>query len=83
MAETKIESIRFEGKSGPIPAVLFTHFIGAYREVNSELPANWEDVARVMDIGNMCFFLERKEDYQESFRTARLLVEATLEHFGY
>jgi Ser/Thr protein kinase RdoA (MazF antagonist) len=59
------------------------HFEIGYRSVNSQLPFNWADAARLLDLGNMCSFLERKEDYQESFRTARAVIKSTLEHFGY
>jgi len=43
----------------------------------------WFDVAKLMDLASMCSFLERPEDYQESFRTARVVIESTLEYFGY
>jgi aminoglycoside phosphotransferase (APT) family kinase protein len=54
-----------------------------YEEAGGVLPEAWQDVARLLDIGNMCSFLERQEDYQASFRTARVVIRATLEHFGY
>ena len=59
------------------------HFEKGYRSVNSQLPMTWTDAARLLDLGNMCSFLERKEDYQESFRTARAVINSTLHHFGY
>jgi Ser/Thr protein kinase RdoA (MazF antagonist) len=58
-------------------------FAAGYRSVDPDLPANWCDVAKLMDIGNMCSFLERPEDYQKSFRTARTVIQSTLDHFGY
>jgi Ser/Thr protein kinase RdoA (MazF antagonist) len=58
-------------------------FIGGYRSVEPDLPANWFEVARLMDLASMCSFLERPEDYRESFHTARVVIEATLTHFGY
>ena len=58
-------------------------FVAGYRSIVPDLPANWRDVARLLDLGNMCSFLERPEDYQATFRTARSVVESTLEHFGY
>ena len=54
-----------------------------YREAGGELPSVWEDVARLLDLGNMCSFLERREDYQKSFHTAHVVIQATLDHFGY
>lgn len=65
------------------PADARARFIAGYRAVNSNLPAEWEDSARLLDLGNMCSFLERREDYQKSFRTARAVIMSTLEHFGY
>ena len=59
------------------------HFENGYRSVNSHLPSEWRDASRLLDLGNMCSFLERKEDYQESFRTARAVIKSTLQHFGY
>lgn len=58
-------------------------FVTGYRSVDPDLPANWFDVAKLIDLGNMCSFLERPEDYQESFHTARAVIQSTLEHFGY
>lgn len=58
-------------------------FVEGYTSINGELPAKWFDVAKLIDLGAMCGFLERHEDYQESFRTARVVIESTLEHFGY
>jgi Ser/Thr protein kinase RdoA (MazF antagonist) len=58
-------------------------FVRGYRNVKSELPENWNEISRIIDVGNMCFFLERQEDYQESFRTARAVIDSTLEYFGY
>jgi Ser/Thr protein kinase RdoA (MazF antagonist) len=65
------------------PGVAREMFVAGYRSVNPNLPANWFDVAKLLDIGNMCSFLERPEDYQKSFRTARAVIHSTLEHFGY
>ena len=65
------------------PAGAKAAFAAGYRAVNASLPADWDDIARLLDLGNMCSFLERREDYQKSFRTARVVIEATLRHFGY
>lgn len=59
------------------------HFEKGYRSVNSQLLPEWIDISRLLDLGNMCAFLERKEDYPESFRTARAVIKSTLHHFGY
>jgi len=58
-------------------------FEEGYRSANNQLPEDWTDAVRLLDLGNMCSFLERKEDYQASFRTARAVIHSTLDHFGY
>jgi Ser/Thr protein kinase RdoA (MazF antagonist) len=58
-------------------------FASGYASAESVLPENWIDIVKLLDIGNMCSFLERREDYQETFRTARAVIQSTLEHFGY
>jgi Ser/Thr protein kinase RdoA (MazF antagonist) len=58
-------------------------FIHGYRAANANLHPEWETCARMIDLGNMCGFLERKEDYQKSFRTARAVIKNTLDHFNY
>lgn len=65
------------------PSVAREMFVAGYRSVDPDLPANWFDVAKLIDIGNMCSFLGRPEDYQKSFRTARTVIHSTLDHFGY
>jgi Ser/Thr protein kinase RdoA (MazF antagonist) len=59
------------------------HFEKGYRSVTNQLSADWIDISRLLDLGNMCSFLERNEEYAESFRTARAVIQATLDHFGY
>jgi hypothetical protein len=65
------------------PEVAREEFAAGYRSIEPALPANWCDVAKLLDIGHMCSFLERPEDYQASFRTARTVNQSTLTHFGY
>lgn len=65
------------------PSAAREMIVDGYRSVNPELPANWFDVAKLIDLASMCSFLERREDYQKSFRTARTVIESTLGHFGY
>jgi aminoglycoside phosphotransferase (APT) family kinase protein len=59
------------------------YFIAGYRTLHPTLPANWRDISLLLDLGNMCGFLERREDYPRSFHTARTVVNSTLAHFGY
>jgi len=65
------------------PAGAREMFIDGYQSNNPTLPSDWYDASKLIDIGNMCSFLERREDYQESFHTARTVIASTLEHFGY
>lgn len=65
------------------PAEARERFISGYSSTNVTLPANWETGSILLDLANMCSFLERKENYQESFRTARAVINSTLIHFGY
>jgi aminoglycoside phosphotransferase (APT) family kinase protein len=65
------------------PAYARDAFLAGYEETNRGLHPQWEEASRLIDCGSMCGFLERKEDYQKSFRTARAVVECTLAYFGY
>ena len=56
-------------------------FEQGYRSINQALPSNWREVSRLFDIANMCSFLERPENYQKSFSTARNVLQSTLDHF--
>jgi len=58
-------------------------FISGYRTCHPDLDPDWIDISKLMDLGSMCGFLERQEDYQKSFHTARTVILSTLEHFGY
>lgn len=58
-------------------------FHKGYLAINSDLPQNWRDLSRLIDLGNMCSFLERPEDYHKTFRTARIIINNTLEYFRY
>ena len=56
-------------------------FEQGYRTICQSLPANWREVSRLLDIANMCSFLERPENYQKSFSTARNVIHSTLDYF--
>ena len=58
-------------------------FAQGYRDQSPDLPEKWEDASRLIDLGAVCGFLERKEDYPKTFATARAIAESTLEHFSY
>ncbi|MCX6123592.1 MAG: aminoglycoside phosphotransferase family protein, partial [Proteobacteria bacterium] len=58
-------------------------FVAGYQSSGGLVPAKWCEAAKLLDLGNMCSFLERSEDSQKSFRTARVVVQSTLEQFGY
>ncbi len=57
-------------------------FIQGYERVLN-LPEGWEDASRLLDLISMCGFLERKENYPETFKTAKMIVENTLDYFKY
>ena len=65
------------------PANSEDYFTAGYQLAGGTLPETWREAAKLLDLGNMCSFLERREDYQKSFRTARAVVKSTLEHFDY
>ena len=65
------------------PELAQERFIEGYKTIKSNLHENWRDVSLLMDLGNMASFMERKEDYQKTFRTAREIIGRTLKHFGY
>lgn len=57
-------------------------FIEGYNKV-SHLPEEWEKAGHLLDLIAMCSFLERYEDYPETFRTARTIITNTLNYFNY
>lgn len=57
-------------------------FIKGYSSVK-KLDEYWPEAAKLIDLGSMCSFLESGEDYPETFRTARAVIENTLHHFNY
>jgi aminoglycoside phosphotransferase (APT) family kinase protein len=57
-------------------------FISGYKTRHPNLDPDWVDLAKLIDLGSMCGFLERQEDYQKSFHTARTVIQSTLTHFG-
>jgi hypothetical protein len=59
------------------------NFIEGYKAVKDDLREDWREISLLMDLGNMASFLERKEDYQKTFRTARTVIDNTLNYFGY
>ncbi len=68
---------------GDYPPGAEAALVQGYESVRGPMPPQWRDVARLLDLGNMCSFLERCEDYPKSFHTARTVIAGTLEHFGY
>lgn len=58
-------------------------FIEGYKSIQGGLSENWKEVSMLMDLGNMASFMERKEDYQKTFQTARAVINSTLNYFGY
>jgi Ser/Thr protein kinase RdoA (MazF antagonist) len=58
-------------------------FVNGYETGGGKVNQHWKDISLLMDLGNMCSFLERREDYQKTFRTARAVIHGTLDYFGY
>ncbi len=58
-------------------------FAQGYLSIRGELHPRWRDIGKLLDLANMCSFLERPENYPETFRTARWVIEETLTGFGY
>lgn len=58
-------------------------FESGYRSVSEDLPDNWESVSRLLDLAAMCGFLSRQSNYSRSFHTARVVIEDTLDFFGF
>ncbi len=63
------------------------HFMAAYRSSNPQWPGiqaqNWEAVSKLLDLGNICSFLIREENYPKTFRSARAVIAETLKYFAY
>jgi len=69
---------RFEADYAPEAGARFAE---GYRAAGGQLPDDWREVALLLDLANMCSFLERRENYRKTFGTARAVVLSTLEHF--
>ena len=64
------------------PEFAVVEFEKGYRGVRPCLPENWRASSRLLDLGAMCGFLERKENYDKTFFTARVVIEETLRAFA-
>ena len=58
-------------------------FEAGYRSVSKDLPDNWDSVSRLLDLAAMCGFLSRQSNYSRSYHTARVVIEDTLDCFGF
>lgn len=66
---------------GDYPASAEEYFLEGYKSVRGPLNPNWKKIAKLLDLGNMCSFLETKENYEKTFRTARAVIAETLAYF--
>jgi Ser/Thr protein kinase RdoA (MazF antagonist) len=68
--------LRFEAE---LPPGFGESFIRGYLSSSSGLPANWRDVARLLDLAAMVNFLEREVEAPKTFRTAISVITKTVE----
>jgi hypothetical protein len=55
------------------------HFSAAYREHGGQLPENWKELSRVLDLTALCEFLARPALAEEIVPEILELVRATVE----
>jgi aminoglycoside phosphotransferase (APT) family kinase protein len=68
--------LRFEDE---LPPGFGESFIRGYLSNSIGLPANWREVARLLDLAAMINFLEREREAPKTFRTAISVIESTIE----
>jgi aminoglycoside phosphotransferase (APT) family kinase protein len=71
--------LRFEDE---LPPGFSESFIRGYLSGSTGLPANWREVARLLDLAAMINFLEREREAPKTFRTAISVIESTIESVG-
>jgi aminoglycoside phosphotransferase (APT) family kinase protein len=64
------------------PSVYETGFIDGYRAAGGVLPDDWKRLARLVDLINLCSFLDRPEDGSAVVSDVRPLIEATLDEYA-
>jgi hypothetical protein len=67
--------LRFEDE---LPSGFRETFIQGYLSDSNELPENWREVAKLLDLAAMVNFLEGEGDAPKSFRTAISVIEKTI-----
>lgn len=67
--------LRFEDE---LPSGFGEAFIQGYLSDSNELPSNWREVARLLDLAAMVNFLEDERDAPKTFQTAIAVMEKTV-----
>jgi aminoglycoside phosphotransferase (APT) family kinase protein len=67
--------LRFEDE---LPSGFSEAFIQGYLSDSNELPSNWREVAKLLDLAAMVNFLEGEGDAPKTFRTAISVIEKTI-----
>jgi aminoglycoside phosphotransferase (APT) family kinase protein len=67
--------LRFEDE---LPSGFREAFIQGYLSDSHELPSDWREVAKLLDLAAMVIFLEGERDTPKSFRTAISVIEKTI-----
>jgi aminoglycoside phosphotransferase (APT) family kinase protein len=68
--------------SASLPPAYLDGFVGGYVDAGGELPADWQRLARLIDLISLCYFLERPEDDPAVVRDVKPLIETTLSDFA-
>jgi aminoglycoside phosphotransferase (APT) family kinase protein len=71
--------LRFEDE---LPSGFREAFIQGYLSDPNELPSNWREVAKLLDLAAMVNFLEDERDAPKTFQTAISVIEKTVESNG-
>ena len=71
--------LRFEDE---LPSGFREAFIQGYLSDSNELPSNWREVAKLLDLAAMVNFLEDERDAPKTFQTAIAVIEKTVESNG-
>jgi aminoglycoside phosphotransferase (APT) family kinase protein len=67
--------LRFEDE---LPPGFSASFIKGYLSSSIDLPDNWREVARLLDLAAMVNFLDSEEETAKSFRTAVSVIAKTV-----
>lgn len=60
------------------PSGFAASFAAGFRDAGGQLPDNWRELTRLLDLMNLCGFLNASQHRERLFATARRLVEETI-----